>query len=280
MNYEDIIEPFGKLSTKEQAEVLSILSKTLYKGLGGKKSKLATSEKKPASAAFLSWNEEVSEAHADLKKTNPKATRADAMAEAAKRRDSTLSPEEALKRAEERDKRKVKKEEKKASSPKSSKSSSKIASAFASDTESEEDPKAKAKAEKLLKKEVEKKQKEIFGSDSEEEKPKPKKAKKVKEESKDEEVKEEPKEEPKVEEEPKIEEEPKEEPKEAKKVKESFKLAKIKGKKFIYNPENGAAYEAIDGEDGKPTKGDYVGKFSKSPIPKIDDSVAEEDCTA
>ena len=269
MDYEEIIEAFDKLSTKEQAEVLAILSKSLYKSLGGKKSKL-TGEKKPASAAFLSWNDEVSKVHEEMKKTNPKTTRAEAMTEAAKRRDSTLSPEDARKKADEREKRKAKKEEKKSasSSTKTSKSSSKIASAFASDTESEEEP---VKAEKRLKKEIKKKQEELFGSDSESEpEVKPKKKEKTKEEPK-EEPKEESKEEPKTEE---VKEEPKV------KAKESFKIAKVKGKKFIYNPETGAAYTMIDGEDGKAAKGEYVGKFSKSPIPKIDDSVAEEDCTA
>ncbi len=263
MNYEDITDAFDKLSLKEQLEVLAILTKAAYKAAGGKKSKL-TGEKKPLSAGFLAWNEEVSAVHAELKEKNPKATRADAMAEARKRRDAALSPEEILKKDQEREKRKAKKEEKKSTSSKSSsKSSSAVASAFASDTESEEEKPKKSKAVKA-------KITEIFGSDTEtEEEKKPKKAEKVKK-TKEEPKAEEPKEEPKT-------EEPKEEPKEEK---INWKSAKLKGNRYIYNAETGAAYEHLEGEDGKPKRGAYVGKFSKSPVPKLDDSIAEEDCTA
>jgi hypothetical protein len=257
MNYEDITEAFDKLSTKEQLEVLAILSKAAYKAAGGKKSKL-TGEKKPLSEGSKIWNEEVSAVHAEMKAKNPKATRFEAMAEAGRRRDAHLSPEELRKKEEEREKRKAKKEEKKSTSSKpSSKSSSKVASAFASDTESDEEPKPKATKSKAVKAKIA----EIFGSDSEaeteaekpkDEKPKKEKSKKAKE--------------PKT-------EEPKEE-------KINWKSAKLKGNSYIYNAETGAAYESLEGDDGKSKRGAYVGKFSKNPIPKLDDSISEEDCTA
>jgi hypothetical protein len=144
MDYETITDAFEALDHKQQLEVLVILTKTAYKGAGGKKS--SSGAKRAPSEGFLKWNSLVSDTYAEMKELNPKTTRAEAMEEAARRLDE-MDPEGAPKRAAERAKRAAKKTEKdgdaKSTKSSSSKSAKKSSSAFASDSE-EEAPKKKA----------------------------------------------------------------------------------------------------------------------------------------
>jgi hypothetical protein len=141
MDYETITDAFEALDHKQQLEVLVILTKTAYKGAGGKKS--SSGVKRAPSEGFLKWNTLVSETYTEMKALNPKTTRSEAMEEAARRLDE-LDPEGAPKRAAERARRVAKKAEKDdGKSVKSSSSKTKTSSsAFASDSE-EEAPKKK-----------------------------------------------------------------------------------------------------------------------------------------
>jgi hypothetical protein len=149
MDYETITDAFEALDHKQQLEVLVILTKTAYKGAGGKKS--SSGAKRTPSEGFLKWNTLVTETYAEMNGLNPKTTRSEAMEEAARRLDK-IDPEGAPKRAAERARRTAKKVEKdgdtksvKSSSPKPAKKSA--SSAFASDSE-EDAPKKKTPATK------------------------------------------------------------------------------------------------------------------------------------
>ena len=149
MDYETITDAFEALDHKQQLEVLVILTKTAYKGAGGKKS--SSGAKRTPSEGFLKWNTLVTETYAEMKKLNDKTTRSEAMEEAARKLDE-IDPEGAPKRASERARRTAKKVEKdgdnksvKSSSSKSAKKSA--SSAFASDS-GEEAPKKKTPATK------------------------------------------------------------------------------------------------------------------------------------
>ncbi len=215
MDYETITDAFEALDHKQQLEVLVILTKTAYKGAGGKKS--SSGAKRAPSEGFLKWNTLVTETYAEMKADNPKTTRSEAMEEAARRLDE-LDPEGAPKRAAERARRVAKKAEKddskstKSSSSKAKKSSS---SAFASDSE-EEVPKKKTASTK----------------------PVAKPAPKVAEETPEEESAEEP-------------------------AAPEYRGVKVKGKNYIVNQANNAAYEAVDDGAGGFNPGDYAGIYKK-----------------
>jgi len=224
MDYETITDAFEALDHKQQLEVLVILTKTAYKGAGGKKS--SSGVKRAPSEGFLKWNSLVSDTYTEMKELNPKTTRAEAMEEAARKLDE-MDPEGAPKRAAERVKRAAKKSEKdgdnksvKSSSSKPAKKSS-ASSAFASDSE-EEAPKKIAKP-----------------STKPSTKPTAKPAAKK----------------------PEPEPEP-----EADKVEEStpdYKGVKVKGKNYILNQSNNAAYEAVDNGEGGFNPGPYAGIYKK-----------------
>ena len=214
MDYETITDAFEALDHKQQLEVLVILTKTAYKGAGGKKS--SSGAKRTPSEGFLKWNTLVTETYAEMKKLNDKTTRSEAMEEAARKLDE-IDPEGAPKRASERARRTAKKVEKdgdnksvKSSSSKSAKKSA--SSAFASDSE-EEAPKKKTPATK----------------------PTPK----VQEpEVKTEEVK-------------------------TEETSSDYKGVKVKGKNYILNQTNNAAYEALEDGDGGFNPGPYAGIYKK-----------------
>ena len=209
MDYETITDAFEALDHKQQLEVLVILTKTAYKGAGGKK--VSSGVKRTPTEGFLKWNSLVTETYAELKEKNPKTTRSEAMEEAARRLDE-MDPEGAPKRAAERARRAAKKAEKdgddksvKSSSSKTPKKSS-ASSAFASDSE-EEAPKKKTPATK---------------------KPAPAPAAEKVEESKP-----------------------------------DYKGVKVKGKNYIMNQSNNAAYEAIEDGEGGFNPGAYAGIYKK-----------------
>jgi hypothetical protein len=215
MDYETITDAFEALDHKQQLEVLVILTKTAYKGAGGKKS--SSGAKRTPSEGFLKWNTLVTETYAEMKELNPKTTRSEAMEEAARRLDE-IDPEGASKRASERARRTAKKVEKDGDTKSVKSSSSKPAkksasSAFASDSE-EEAPKKKTPATKP--------------------------ATKVKEpeEVKTDEVK-------------------------TEETSSDYKGVKVKGKNYILNQSNNAAYEALEDGDGGFNPGPYAGIYKK-----------------
>ena len=229
MDYETITDAFEALDHKQQLEVLVILTKTAYKGAGGKKSSSAA--KRAPSEGFLKWNTLVTETYAELKELNSKTTRSEAMEEAARRLDE-IDPEGAPKRATERARRTAKKAEKdtdsksvKSTSSKSAKKSS-ASSAFASDSE-EEAPKKKTPAVKPTKstKAVSKKPAPEPAPEPESEAEKP---------------------------EEKVEE-----------SKPDYKGVKVKGTNYILNQSNNAAYEAVEDGEGGFNPGPYAGIYKK-----------------
>ena len=211
MDYETITDAFEALDHKQQLEVLVILTKTAYKGAGGKK--ISSGAKRTPTEGFLKWNSLVTETYAELKEKNPKTTRSEAMEEAARRLDE-MDPEGAPKRATERARRAAKKDgdvkSTKSSSSKSAKKSS-ASSAFASDSE-EEAPKKKTPAKKPA---------------------------------------------------PVAAPEPESESEKVEDSKPDYKGVKVKGKNYILNQSNNAAYEAVDDGEGGFNPGAYAGIYKK-----------------